>query len=45
MRPRGYRMKYAPSTPAIAPLAPITGTLDVGAIHTVASAAAIPAAK
>ena len=38
-------MKYAPSTPAIAPLAPITGTFDSGAIHTVASAAAIPAAK
>jgi len=36
------KMKYAPSTPAIAPLAPITGTLDSGAIHTVASEAAIP---
>ena len=44
-RRAGNSTKYAPSTPAIAPLAPITGTVERGAIQTVAIPAATPAAR
>ena len=38
----GYRTKYAPITPAIAPLAPIIGTSEYGLITTCPSAASAP---
>ena len=38
----GYSTKYAPITPAIAPLAPIIGTIDDGFMATWPSAATAP---
>ena len=41
-RTRGYRSKYAPTTPEIAPDAPTMGTGEAGLIKTCAAAAARP---
>jgi hypothetical protein len=41
----GKRIKYAPSTPATAPLAPIMGTCDWGLIKICVKAAKIPERK
>ena len=41
----GYAMKYAPSTPAIAPLAPISGRLSPDEIQHCTSPATAPASK
>ena len=38
----GYRTKYAPITPAIAPLAPIIGTSESGFIATCPKTAIAP---
>ncbi len=38
----GYRTKYPPITPAIAPLAPIVGIVEVGFMYTCAATAATP---
>ena len=41
----GYKTKYPPSTPAIAPEAPIIGTVDVGSIKAWEKAATIPVTR
>ena len=41
----GYKTKYPPSTPAIAPDAPIIGIVDVGSIMAWEKAATIPVSK
>lgn len=41
-RARGYKMKYAPSTPAIAPLAPTVGTVECGFTATCVAIASSP---
>ena len=41
----GYKTKYPPSTPAIAPDAPIIGIVDVGSIMAWEKAAKIPVTK
>ena len=41
-RARGYSSRYAPSTPDTAPLAPIIGISESGALATWASAAPTP---
>src|SRR5260370_203236 len=45
MRPRGYNKKYAPSTPAIPPLPPLTATPEAAPLPDIASPAALPASR
>ena len=45
IRDFGYRTKYAPITPAMAPLAPTIGTTESGAAIVCARAAAIPQSR
>jgi hypothetical protein len=45
IRERGKEIRYAPSTPAMAPLAPIVGTWLVGTMKVCKRAAATPLNK
>ena len=42
---RGYQTRYAPITPAIAPDAPMTGTVLAGSIRTCPTVAKMPASR
>ena len=45
MRARGYSTRYAPRVAAMAPDAPIIGTVESGSVHTWARAATTPPAR
>ena len=45
MRALGYRTRYAPSVAAMAPDAPIIGTVESGSVTTCVSAATTPPAR